>query len=260
MKNLASVIYVEFLKARKSKILIVTTILFMIVPSMMGLMMFVARNPELAGKLGMIGTKAKLFGENDWTGYFALLSQVLASIGLIGFGFVTSWVFGREHTDRTMKDLLALPVTRPTIVMAKFVIVFIWCILLALIMYSVAIFFGFIIHLPGWSALLFSNFSYCFLMTTLLTILLCSPISYLAGVGTGIVAPLGFVLVTMIMAQFVGLIGLGPYFPWAIPGLFSVSNDTPGLQIRPESYIILALTFVAGYWATVRWWKYADHH
>jgi ABC-type transport system involved in multi-copper enzyme maturation permease subunit len=260
MKNLASVFYTEFLKARKSKILLVTTILFMIVPCMMGLMMFVARNPGLAGKLGMIGTKAKLFGENDWSGYFALLSQVMASIGLIGFGFVTSWVFGREHTDRTMKDLLALPVPRPTIVLAKFIIVCIWCILLALILYSVAIFFGLLIRMPGWSALLFEKFSYGFLITTLLTLLLCSPISYLAGVGNGIVAPLGFVLITMIMAQFVGLIGLGPYFPWAIPGLFSVSNDAPGLQIHTGSYIILALTFMAGYWATLRWWQFADHH
>jgi ABC-type transport system involved in multi-copper enzyme maturation permease subunit len=260
MKNLASVIYVEFLKSGKSKILLVTTIIFMIVPCMMGLMMFVARNPELAGKLGMIGTKAKLFGENDWKGYFALLNQVLASIGLIGFGFVTSWVFGREHTERTIKDLLALPVARQTIVMAKFVIVFIWCIFLAGILYAVTILFGLLIHLPGWSTLLFTDFSNHFLITALLTLLLCSPISYLAGVGTGIVAPLGFVLITMIMAQFVGLIGLGPYFPWAIPGLFSVSNDTPGLHIRSESYIILALTFLAGYWATVRWWQYADHH
>jgi len=64
----------------------------------------------------------------------------------------------------------------------------------------------------------------------------------------------------MIFAQFVGLVGLGPFFPWAIPGLFSVAKDAPDFQLHHSSYIILALTFVFGYLATLRWWQHADHH
>jgi ABC-type transport system involved in multi-copper enzyme maturation permease subunit len=260
MKNVHAVIYVEYMKIRKSKILLATIIIFIFIPLMMGLMMFVVRNPEIAGKLGMIGTKAKLFGENDWKGYFALLSQVMASVGLIGYGFVTSWVFGREHIDRTMKDLLALPVNRSYIVYAKTVIVFLWCLLLALILYVVGISLGLIMNLPGWYAVTFWNFSIGYFTASILTLLLCSPVSYFAGYSQGIIAPLGFVLLTMILAQFTGLIGLGPYFPWAIPGLFSVANDATGLQLHIVSYIILILTFIVGYWATVRWWQRADHH
>jgi ABC-type transport system involved in multi-copper enzyme maturation permease subunit len=260
MKNIPAVIYVEYLKIRKSKILLITIIIFIIIPLMLGLMMFVARNPEIAGKLGMIGTKAKMFGENDWGGYLALLSQAMASVGLIGFGFVTSWVFGREHTDRTMKDLLALPVRRSSIVSAKIVIVFLWCILLALILYVTGISLGLIMNLPGWSAESFWNFSRGYFITSLLTLLLCTPVSYLAGYSLGIIAPLGFVILTMIMAQFIGLIGLGPYFPWAIPGLFSVAKDSPGLQLNFASYLILVLTFILGYAATLRWWQHSDHH
>jgi ABC-type transport system involved in multi-copper enzyme maturation permease subunit len=260
MKNTSEALYIEFLKIRKSKILLVTVLIFTFIPLMMGLMLFVSRNPEVAGKLGMIGTKAKMFGENDWPGYYSLLNQMMASVGLIGFGFVTSWVFGREHIDRTIKDLLALPVKRSSIVFAKFIIAFLWCMLLAMILYVISMLFGFIMHLPGWSAVSFVNFSLCFLITSLLTLLLCSPVSFLAGYSLGIIAPLGFVILTMIMAQFTGLIGLGPYFPWAIPGLFSVANDARGLQLHTASYVILILTFVTGYWATVRWWQSADHH
>jgi ABC-2 type transport system permease protein len=64
----------------------------------------------------------------------------------------------------------------------------------------------------------------------------------------------------MIIAQFAGLIGLGPYFPWAIPGLFSAGGNTQGLKLNEASYIILASTFIIGYWATLRHWQYADHH
>jgi ABC-2 type transport system permease protein len=260
MKNIITAICVEFMKIRKSKILVVTIIVFVIIPLMIGLMMFVARNPEIAGKLGMFGTKAKLFGENDWSGYTALLNQAMGSVGLIGYGFVTSWVFGREHIERTMNDILALPVRRSSIVMAKTVIVFMWCILLALILYVVGTSLGLIMNLPGWSTGSFWHFSNSYFITSLLTLLLCSPVSYLAGYSRGIIAPLGFVILTMITAQFIGLIGLGPYFPWAIPGLFSVAKDVKGLQLHIASYIILTFTFALGYWATLRWWQHADHH
>lgn len=260
MKNLGIAIWAEYLKVRKSKILYATLILFIFIPCMLGLMMFVARNPELASKLGLIGTKSKLFGENDWSDYFNLIGQMTAALGLIGFGFVTSWVFAREHTDRTMKDIIALPVSRSSIVLAKFIIILIWCLFLAVEFYFVSILSGKLAGIAHWSFPLYLNFSRSFLITALLTCLLCTPVAFLAGYSRGIIAPLGFVILTMILAQFAGLLGVGPYFPWAIPGLFSVSSDSDGLRLLPSSYIILGLTFLAGYLATLFWWKKADHH
>lgn len=259
MKNLAAALSVELIKTRKSKILPATLLVFAFIPLMMGLMMFVARNPEIAAKLGMIGTKAKLFGENDWTGYFALLSQMIASIGLIGSGFVTAWVFSREHSDRTLKDILSLPVPRSSIASAKLVVVMGWFLLLALILYGVGVILGLLMHLPGWSQQLFMQFTGRYLATSMLTLLLSSPVAFLSGYSRGIVAPLGFVILTMIAAQFAGLVGLGPYFPWAIPGLFSVAVDAPGFRVQAVSYAILAITFVLGWWTTLRWWNQADH-
>ncbi|SEM24697.1 hypothetical protein SAMN04488688_110155 [Paenibacillus sp. cl141a] len=32
--------------------------------------------------------------------------------GLLGFGLMTSWTFGREYSDRTLKALLGLPISR----------------------------------------------------------------------------------------------------------------------------------------------------
>jgi ABC-2 type transport system permease protein len=260
MKNISVALWTEYMKIRKSKIFFTTLIIFTIIPMMIGLMMFVSKNPDIASKLGMIGTKSKMFGENDWKGYLGLMSQVIASIGLLGFGFVTAWVFGREHSDRTMKDILALPVGRPSIVSAKFIIIFLWCLILTVVTFSVGIIVGQVIDIPGWSLALFSDFFKSFFITYFLTLFLCSPVAYLAGYSRGIIAPLGFVLLTMILAQFIGLVGLGPFFPWAIPGLYSVAKDAQGFQLHLSSYIILALTFVFGYWATLRWWQHADHH
>ena len=260
MKNTGTAIWAEYIKIRKSKILAITIIIFIIIPLMMGLMIFVTKNPEIASKLGMIGTKANMFGQNEWSGYFGMISQALSSVGLIGFGFVTSYVFGREHIDRALKDILSLPVKRSSIVLAKFIIIAIWCTILAIVLYIIAIIMGKIMNLEGWSTGLFWEFTLKYAIASLLTLLLSPFVAAITGYSRGIIAPLGFIIFTMILAQFVGLIGLGPYFPWAIPGLFSVGNDSQGLQIQISSYIILAFTFVIGYWATVYWWKSADHH
>lgn len=260
MKHLDTAIWSEYMKIRKSKVLLVTIILFVFIPLMIGLMMYVSMNPGIASKLGMIGTKSKLFGENDWFGYFALLKQMLAAIGLIGFGFVTTWVFAQEHAYRTMKDILVLPVPRASIVLAKFIIVFVMCIILATVLFSVAIIVGKFIQPQGWSFELFIDFTISYFITALLTTLLCTPVAWLAGYSRGIIAPLGMVILTLIIAQFTGLVGLGPYFPWAIPGLYSVSTNAEGLRLFTSSYVILGATFILGYWATWYWWRNADHH
>lgn len=260
MKEISTAVWAEYMKIRMSKILFVTIGLFIFIPVMIGLMMFVSMNPDLVSKLGLMGTKSKMFGENDWSGYLSLINQMIAAFGLIGFGFVTSWVFAREHIDRTMKDIIALPVSRTAIVFGKFVLTFIWCMLLSLIFYLVCSLMGKVVGIFGWSGSLFLNFSRSYFLTVLLTSLLCSPVAFIAGYSRGIIAPLGFVILTMILAQFTGLLGLGPYFPWAIPGLFSVAQDSEGLRLFTSSYFILAITSILGFWGTVQWWKTADHH
>jgi ABC-2 type transport system permease protein len=260
MKNIKAALICEFMKLNRSGIFWITIVLFIFIPTMFGLMMYISQHPDLISKMGIVGTKAKLFGENDWNGYFGILNQSIATIGLIAFGFVTSWIFGSEYTNRTMKDLLALPVSRTSIVIAKFLVTMAWCALLAIIYISVALLAGKIVGIPGWESERTAEFLHRFFSIAFLTMLLCTPVGFFAGYGRGILAPLGFVIVTLILAQFMGISGLGPYFPWAIPGVYSVGENVPGMILTKTSYIILILTFLAGFACTALWWKKADHH
>jgi len=260
MKSFKACLYCEILKLKRSGIFWITIVFFMVVPLMFGLMMFIAQKPELSAKLGLIGTKAKLFGTNDWKGYFSLLIQMVGTIGLIGFGFVTSWVFGSEYSNRTIKDMLALPISRTYIVIAKFTVILFWCLLLILILYLISFIMGLLLHLPGRQPELIYEFSKRFLNTTLLSLLLCTPVGFLASYSRGIIGPLGFVIVTLILAQFAGLTGLGPFFPWAIPGIYSVSQNAEGLSLVTASYFILLITSLSGFFGTILWWKNADQH
>ena len=95
MKSIMVNLWAESLKVRKSKVFWLSIVFFVFVSFMMGLIMFVQKNPEISQKFGMIGTKASMlrFGEPDWKNYFALLAQGIAGIGLVGYGFITCWIF-----------------------------------------------------------------------------------------------------------------------------------------------------------------------
>lgn len=256
MNGILSTLWAESLKIRRSKILWLITLAFLLIPMMMGLLVFVAKNPELSSKLGLIGTKATIFGTSDWSAYLGILTQSIAAIGLMGFGFVTSWVFGREYSDRTVKDILALPISRTFIVLSKFIVVAIWCALLAFILFIFGIIVGFIVNISGWSSEVIFQNANRYIITSLLTILLCPPVAFFASYGRGYLLPMGFVILTLITANLVGIIGLGPYFPWAIPGVYSVGAGD--MQLIPVSFIILFFISILGLFSTFAWWRFAD--
>ncbi len=260
MNNLTVSLWAESLKVRKSKVFWFSILFFMFVAFMMGLMMFVQMHPSVSAKLGIIGTKATLFGDGEtgWMNYFSLLMQSFAGIGLVGFGFVTSWVFGREYMEHTLKDILALPVPRSSFVFSKMIIIMVWCVIISAVFLTSAVIFGLLAGVTGWSGEMFSETLILFTNVCLLSILLCTPVAFLASYSSGLMLPLGVVILTVIMANFSGLLGLGPYFPWAVPGLLTVSSGAGGMQISGISYLILVLTSIAGLAGTIAWWQYAD--
>ena len=257
MKSILATFWAEILKICKSRIFLISFLVSVFIPLMMGFLMFVVKNPEFSSKLGIISTKASMFGKADWPTYFGLLTEGIAGIGAIGFAFVISWVFGREYSDRTVTDLLALPVSRSFIVLSKFIVVALWCALLSLLFFVFGLLIGGIINLSGWSGEIAMLAAYKFTVTSLLTILLCTPIAFFASYGRGYLPPMGFAISTLIAAQFIGILGLAPYFPWAIPVTFStVGADSS--QIGAISITILLFTCIVGFLATFAWWRFAD--
>jgi ABC-2 type transport system permease protein len=260
MKSIRVTLWAESLKVVKSKVFWLSIVFFMFVSGMMGLVMFIQKHPEIAEKLGMIGTKATMlrFGEPSWKNFFTLLLEGIAAIGLIGFGFITSWVFGREYTEKTLKDLLALPVPRWSIVISKLIVVVFWSILLVCVFLTFSVLLGFLSGISGWSGEIFLQFLQTIFLVAILTILLCTTTSFFASLSGGILLPIGIIILTMILANFSGLVGLGPYFPWAIPGMLTVPQGAESVQISIVSYIILFTTSVAGLIGTLAWWRFSD--
>lgn len=226
----------------------------------MGLLMIVAKHPELAGRSATLSAKASFLKNGNWSGFITLILQAILALGPLGYGIVTSWMFGREYSDHTVKDLLALPVSRSAIVTAKFIVVAIWSVLLSAVFFIAALITAWIVNIPGWSLALLQHALAAFSISVLLTIVLSTPVAFIASLSKGYLLPIGYVILVLIMTQLVGMAlpGIVIYFPWIVPALCSgmAGNALPHPQIA--SYIILSLTGVLGFVGTVAWWELAD--
>jgi ABC-2 type transport system permease protein len=185
-----------------------------------------------------------------------LFGQIIAAGGFFLFVLAISWVFGREFADGTLKDMLAVPVQRSSIILAKFIVTAIWSAALTIVMFIVGLVMGAIIKLPGGSISVILQGSTLLLVTACLVIALVMPFALFASVGRGYLLPLGVAVLTMMMTNLVAIAGWGETFPWAVPGLYAQGKSS----LTPISFWIVLLTGLIGIIATYLWWKYADQN
>lgn len=254
MKNTVAAFRAEFLKFRRTKVFPATVIAMAGFTLMCGFIMYVSLHPDIAMKAGIIGQKARLFDKADWPAYLGLLAEMAAMGGSIIFGFAASWVFGREYSDKTVKDLLARPVSRSSVVAAKFLVVALWSLVLVAVMAAAGLLAGSLAGLPGWSAQAAAQGIRTLFVSALLALPLSAPVAFFASAGKGYLLPLGFVILTLVLANLSGMIGFAPLFPWAVPGVYS---QTPA-DLTAASYVSLAAASLAGLAGTFAWWRYAD--
>lgn len=264
MRAFLSAFWAEMLKARRSKVSLVTAAGFSLLPIIGGLFMLILKDPESARAMGLIGAKAQLLtgGEADWPTYFEFLSLGTAAGGAILFAFVTAWVFGREFFDHTAKELLALPTRREIIVGAKFALTALWILGLTLMIFVIGLGIGTAVGIPGWSFELAWRSFWSLIFTALLTFMLMPLVAWFASAGRGYLPPLGWAFFTLFLGQVAGIMGWGDRFPWSVPGQFSLMFSTmygqSAEQIGTHSYILMLLTLIAGTVATFAWWRSAD--
>jgi ABC-2 type transport system permease protein len=254
MNNLTQAIWVEFLKARRSKMPLFTALGFAMVPLGGGFFMIVLRDPEMARRVGLISTKAQLtMGSADWQTYLRFLTMAVGAGGIILFGLIAAWVFGREYSDRTVKDLLALPTSRSTIVLSKCIVIAVWSAALTVITCLVTLGVGAALRLPPESPQVFWQSGITIAVAVCLTIALATPIALAASAWHGYLPPIGVMMLAMGLAQLINAAGWGEYFPWSVPALY-VQGENLGMV----SYVIVILTSVAGLFGTLFWWGWAD--
>lgn len=260
MKNFLSAFWAEALKARRSQVPFFTALGFSIAPLVGGLFMIILKDPKAARSMGLISTKAQLAaGTAEWATFFNLLAQATAVGGAILFAIITAWVFGREFSDRTAKELLALPTSREAIIAAKFILIALWTLALTILIFTIGMVVGNLVDIPGWSIGLLQSSIVDIFGAAILTIALLPYVALMASIGRGYMPAFGWVILTVALAQIAAITGWGDWFPWSIPPLFSGAAGPRAEMIGAHSYVIVTLASAIGLAATFYWWRYADH-
>lgn len=176
-------------------------------------------DPQLHAKLG------PLLDPGGWDGYLITSAQVTTVAGVVGFGVVLSWAYGREFTDGTITGLFALPVGRGTIAVAKFIVYVAWACLVSIMLAGVLILVGLAFGLgslppDAWPALARQ------VSGAMLTALVAVPAAWASTLGRGLLSGIGTVCGIVVVAQIAAVSGFGAWFPFSAPGLWAVSGGT----------------------------------
>jgi len=245
---------IEWLKIIRARIFVISFAAACMLPLACGMFLAILLHPEYAAG-GLLAQKARIAGAADWASYFVLLNEMMSVGGIVIFGFITSWAFGREYADRTAKDLLALPMPRSAVVLAKYIALAAWCLLLTAVALAVAVALGLVINPPGFSSAALINGGKAFIISALLNLPLIAPVSFVASFGRGYLPPLGFIIFTVLLGQAAEIVGAGGYCPWDMPAIYA---GIAGDAVPAAGYALYILTAALGFGAAVAWWRYAD--
>jgi ABC-2 type transport system permease protein len=244
----------ESLKARRSSVPAMTMLAVTLAAAVAGLFMFILANPARAKNFGLLNQKANLSGFTaDWTGLLQFLAQIVAVADLMLFAFILTWIFGREAADGTQRYLLALPVSRSTIVAAKFTVATAWAALTNLWLIAVTLGIGKILDLPGGSVPTLRHGIGVSVLAAGLMLLVVPPIAVIASAGRGYLAPLSCALAAVVLAQIAAALGWAALFPWAVPAV--AAGLAPQTTLGAPSLALAAVTAVTGVAGTVLWWR-----
>ena len=172
-------------------------------------------DPQLLAKLGPAATR-------DWMGFLLATAQITGAGGLLGFGVVLSWMFGREFGDGTITGLFALPIRRSTIATAKLLVYGLWAIVMSLLLAMLLLLTGTFAGLgpldgDAWAALARQ------VGLAIMTALVAAPVAWAATLGRSVLAGVSVAIGLVVIAQVSVLAGLGGWMPLAAPALWAIS-------------------------------------
>jgi ABC-2 type transport system permease protein len=255
VRGLAAALYAEGLKARRSLVPWFVGIFATLPPLMLGMMMAIKKHPAGAQRFGLLTVKSRMMvGAADWPTFLGLVGQVMGAMGAIAFSILAAWVFGREFADRTCRILLATPTRRSATVAAKMGVTAMWCLLLAAWMLAAAFAVGAAVGMPGLTWPAASDTVALAGRAALLWLTLMPVTAFVASAGRGYLPPIGYALVTTIVAQFVNATGWAPWFPWCV----AISGGVPETHVATASIAVVILTGLLGMAATLLWWERSD--
>ncbi|PKQ19199.1 MAG: hypothetical protein CVT66_11405 [Actinobacteria bacterium HGW-Actinobacteria-6] len=183
--------------------------------------------------------------------------------GILLFGLITAFLFGREYSEGVATNVLTTPTRREYFVLAKFAVLAGWVAVLALLAVVAQVVWASALGLDGAT---WSSVWSCLgdMLTVALLIFLTLPLVALVAVmSRGVFAPMIFSAFGFAAGMLGGIAGWGDWLPWAMPTSIAGSFMGPmGLASQTKldggSWVIAVGVFVLGLAALLYWVNHAD--
>jgi len=175
-------------------------------------------SPDVVAKLGPVA------GRGGWAGLLGSAIQIVSAGGLVAFGVMLSWSFGREFAEGTVTGLFALPVRREAIALAKLVTYVVWAVAvsaaLVLVLLATGLALGYGLPAAEDAAALGR-----LAVLTVLTAFVAVPAALAATLWRGLLPGIALTVALVASAQVLVLGGAGAWYPIAAPALWGMAPD-----------------------------------
>jgi ABC-type transport system involved in multi-copper enzyme maturation permease subunit len=244
----------EFMKLKRSRMPLWSGLIVLVAAGLGLAVLPVLADPKTQAEIAKSGgtfAKAVAAGmyQPSWPNYLRVgLQGMSGSWGILTFGLVTAYLFGREYKEGAAKTMLTLPIRREYAIVAKLVVLAAWVFGLGLLS---------VVLTMGATALLgVDGFSWPEVQKSLgetlgvTALLYCTlPLVALFAVrGKGYLQPMLFSLGVMMVGNALVASPISPFVPWNMPlHLVGASwYPVPPSPLPPLSWLVAAAVFAAG--------------
>ncbi len=249
-------LHLESLKFRRATVSrLATALVVVLAPALSAVFLVVART---GGDSALALKIAPLLQDDGWRGLTGIAAQILSVGGLLAFGFVVAWVFGREFTEKTFGALFASPTPRAAIAAAKLAVVGAWGAAVSLAVAVFTLVAGVASGLGAPDAAAWAGVIRIAVVGWL-TVLLALPLGLVASVTRGYLGAFAALLGIVLVTQIVVALGAGAWFPYAAPGIWAGLGGGAQADAVTAVQLLLAVPVgIVGGWAALLWWRTAS--
>jgi ABC-2 type transport system permease protein len=244
----------EFLKLRRSRMPLWSGLIVLVASALSLAVLPVLADPKTQAtiaKSGGVFAQAVAAGAYapSWAHYLRIGVQGMSgSWGILTFGLVTAYLFGREFKEGAAKNLLTLPIRREYVVLAKLIVLAVWVFGLGLLSVALTSLATAALGVGGfaWSAILASVGE---TTAAIAPLYLTLPfVAWFAVRGRGYLQPMLYSLGVMMVGNALVQTPVSPYFPWNMPlhmvgaSWYPVSPS----PVLPASWVVAVAVFALG--------------
>jgi bacitracin transport system permease protein len=242
---LVSLLQCEFMKLRRSKMLFICILGAMVTP----FMIFVEILKKRSDEPGYVYTYYAICSNSNF--YMILL------FGLLVYTVFAAYIFSREYTDQTLKNILTIPVSKDLLLISKFLVLMLWCVLLSLLAWFFCLVVGFICGAAEFDLVMLAKSFWESIYGTALLVFTLTPLIYLSIRTKGIVIPVITSATILMINAALSNEKWAALFPWS--STYFLVTQSIGKTGYPETIAITIIVITSLTGTVLSFWYFKNN-